>query len=73
MEAFAQAQEELVNDEPRYRAYLEGVLAKIPEEKKAHFAQLMQQKQKLQAIKECREYTGEGLRIAKDLIERYFE
>ena len=73
VEAFARAQEELVNDEPRYRAYLEGVLARIPDDKKARFAQLVKQKNKLQAIKECREYTGEGLRIAKDLIERYFE
>lgn len=71
--AVAQEQQELVNDGPRYTAYLEDVLAKIPEDRKARFAQLMQQKQKLQAIKECREFTGEGLRIAKDLIERYFE
>ena len=71
--AVAQEQQELVNDGPRYKAYLDGVLARIPDDKKARFAQLMQQNQKLQAIKECREFTGEGLRIAKDLIERYFE
>jgi ribosomal protein L7/L12 len=71
--AVAREQQELMNDGPRYTAYLEGVLAKIPEDRKARFAQLMKQNQKLQAIKECREFTGEGLKIAKDLIERYFE
>ena len=71
--AFARAQQELTDDEPRYKAYLEGVLFKIPEDKKERFALLVKQNQKLQAIKECREFTGEGLKIAKDLIERYFE
>ena len=71
--AFARAQQELTDDEPRYKAYLEGVLSKIPEDKKERFALLVKQNQKLQAIKECREFTGEGLKIAKDLIERYFE
>ena len=69
----ARAQLELENNEPRYKAYLEGVLAGIPDEKKDFFSQLVKQNRKLEAIKECREYTGEGLKVAKDLIERYFE
>ena len=71
--AFAQAQQELYNDVPRYNAYLENVLSKLPDEKKAQITGLMRQNRKLEAIKEVREYTGEGLKIAKDLVEKFFE
>ena len=73
VEAFAQAQQELVNDGPRYKAYLENVLAKLPDTEKEKISELVRQGRKIAAIKEAREYTGEGLRIAKDLVERYFE
>ena len=73
VEAFAQAQQELVNDGPRYKAYLENVLAKLPDTEKEKISELVRQGRKIEAIKEAREYTGEGLRIAKDLVERYFE
>lgn len=70
--SFAQAQQELYNDGPRFKAYLENVLAKMPEGKKDQVTQLVRQNRKLEAIKEVREYTGEGLYIAKELVERYF-
>ena len=72
-EAFAREMEALVNDGPRYKAYLENVYSKIPESKRKQITELMQQNRKIEAIKEAREYTGEGLRIAKDLVERFFE
>ena len=71
--AFAQAQQELYNDVPRYNAYLENVFSKLPGEKRSQITELMSQNRKLEAIKEVREYTGEGLKIAKDLVEKYFE
>lgn len=54
-------------------AYLENVFSKLPDEKKAQISGLMRQNRKLEAIKEVREYTGEGLKTAKDLVEKYFE
>lgn len=72
VEALAQAQQELVNDATRYKPYLEKVLDKIPDAEKEKIAELVRQGRKIEAIKEAREYTGEGLRIAKDLVDRYF-
>ena len=72
-EKFVSEMEALVNDGPRYKAYLENVYSKIPEGKRKQITELMQQNRKIEAIKEAREYTGEGLRIAKDLVERFFE
>ena len=71
--AFAHAQQELFNDVPRYNAYLENVFSKLPGEKRSQITELMRQNRKIEAIKEAREYTGEGLKIAKDLVEKYFE
>ena len=73
VDAFAQAQQELFNDVPRYNAYLENVFSKLPEEKRSQITELMRRNRKIEAIKEAREYTGEGLKIAKDLVEKYFE
>ena len=73
VDAFAQAQQELFNDVPRYNADLENVFSKLPEEKRSQITELMRQNRKIEAIKEAREYTGEGLKIAKDLVEKYFE
>lgn len=72
VEAFAKEQQELVNDTPRYKSYLEKVLDKIPDAEREKIAELVRQGRKIEAIKEAREYTGEGLRIAKDLVDRYF-
>lgn len=72
-EAFARAQQELINDGPRYKAYLEKVFNKLPEAERTGIAELMSQGRKIEAVKEVREYTGEGLRIAKDIVEKYFE
>jgi ribosomal protein L7/L12 len=72
VEAFAKEQQELVNDAPRYKSYLEKVLDKIPDAEREKIAELVRQGRKIEAIKEAREYTGEGLRIAKDLVDRYF-
>lgn len=72
VETFAKEQQELVNDAPRYKSYLEKVLDKIPDAEKEKIAELVRQGRKIEAIKEAREYTGEGLRIAKDLVDRYF-
>ena len=72
VEAFAKEQQELVNDAPRYKSYLEKVLDKISDAEKEKIAELVRQGRKIEAIKEAREYTGEGLRIAKDLVDRYF-
>ena len=65
-------EQELVNDAPRYKSYLEKVLDKISDAEKEKIAELVRQGRKIEAIKEAREYTGEGLRIAKDLVDRYF-
>lgn len=72
VETFAKEQQELVNDAPRYKSYLEKVLDKIPDAEREKIAGLVRQGRKIEAIKEAREYTGEGLRIAKDLVDRYF-
>lgn len=72
VEVFAKEQQELVNDAPRYKSYLEKVLDKIPDAEREKIAELVRQGRKIEAIKEAREYTGEGLRIAKDLVDRYF-
>ena len=72
-EAFIREQQELINDGPRYRAYLEKVYAKIPDSERDKITDLMKQNRKIEAVKEAREYTGEGLRIAKDLVETFFE
>ena len=72
VEEFAKEQQELVNDAPRYKSYLEKVLDKIPDAEREKIAELVRQGRKIEAIKEAREYTGEGLRIAKDLVDRYF-
>ncbi len=58
-------------DEGKYRAYLEQVLAKIPIDERRKITELSRSTGKLEAIKECREFTHEGLRVAKDLVERY--
>lgn len=71
--AYARAQQELYNDIPKYNAYLENVFSKLPGEKKVQIIDLVRQNRKLEAIKEVREYTGEGLKIAKDLVEKFFE
>lgn len=67
-----QSPAELVNDTRKYGKYLEEVYAGLPDDQKARYKELVKQGNKMAAIKECREYTGEGLRIAKDLIDRYF-
>lgn len=67
------SKQELINDGPRYRAYLEKVYAKIPDAEREKIADLMRQNRKIEAVKEAREFTGEGLRIAKDLVETFFE
>lgn len=67
-----QAPVELINDERKYKKYIAEVYEALPEDQKARYAELVKQGNKVMAIKECREYTGEGLRIAKDLIDRYF-
>lgn len=72
VEVLAKEQQELVNDAPRYKSYLEKVLDKIPDAEREKIAELVRQGRKIEAIKEAREYTGEGLRIAKDLVDRYF-
>ena len=72
-EAFIREQQELINDGPRYRAYLEKVYAKIPDAEREKISDLMRQNRKIEAVKEAREFTGEGLRIAKDLVETFFE
>ena len=46
---------------------------KLPEAERTGIAELMSQGRKIEAVKEVREYTGEGLRIAKDIVEKYFE
>ena len=43
-----------------------------PDAEREKIAELVRQGRKIEAIKEAREYTGEGLRIAKDLVDRYF-
>ena len=55
-----------------YKEYLDLVFKDIPDEKKALIAELVKENRKIEAIKECRECTGEGLQAAKDLVEKYF-
>ena len=51
---------------------MDNVFAKIPDTEKERIAELVRQNRKVEAIKEARVFTGEGLRIAKDLVDRYF-
>lgn len=63
--------EEIYKDAEKYAAYLEDILAKIPEDKKNEIISLVHDNRKLEAISECRKLTGEGLKVAKDLVEVY--
>ena len=69
--AAADAMEELYNDAEKYASYLEGVLAKIPEDKKNEIITLVRENKKIEAVSLCKNTTGEGLKVAKDLVEKY--
>ena len=69
MQEMAEAKQALWNDPVRYDAYLKTEAATVPSEKKERWLELLSRSEKIQAIKECREYTGLGLREAKDLVE----
>ena len=55
--------------EAEYQKHLEEVFDSIPSDKMEYFIELVKDNRKLEAIHECRVFTGEGLRVAKDLIE----
>ena len=60
-----------INDKAKYRNYLEGVLAKIPFEKRDEIIKLVLQGRKAEAMRECQRAAGEGLRIVSDLFGNY--
>jgi len=55
-----------------YKEYLDLAFADIPDDKKEVISNLVRNNEKIKAIKECRDCTGEGLSVAKDLVEKYF-
>lgn len=55
-----------------YQEYLDIAFAEIPDDKKELLTKLVTENRKIEAIDECRKSTGESLRVAKDLIEKYF-
>ena len=61
-----------IDDQAKYRNYLEDVLKKIPLEKREQIIKLVQQGKKAEAMRECQRASGEGLRIASDLFGNYF-
>lgn len=60
-----------IDDKAKYRDYLEGVLAKIPFDKKDEISKMVLQGKKVEAMRECQRAAGEGLRIASDLFGNY--
>lgn len=60
-----------IEDQAKYRAYLEDVLKKIPFEKRDQIIKLTLQGKKAEAMRECQRAAGEGLRIVSDLFGNY--
>ena len=60
-----------IDDQAKYRDYLEDVLKKISVEKREQIIKLVQQGKKAEAMRECQRASGEGLRIASDLFGNY--
>ena len=60
-----------IGDKAKYRDYLEGVLEKIPFEKRDEITKLVLQGKKVEAMRECQRASGEGLKIASDLFGNY--
>lgn len=60
-----------IDDEEKYRAYLEDVLKKIPFEMRDRIIKLTLQGKKAEAMRECQRASGEGLKIASDLFGNY--
>ncbi|MBR6046313.1 MAG: hypothetical protein IKP47_11830 [Ruminococcus sp.] len=56
---------------PEYDAYLKEAASRIPDTQKQRLISLTESGHKLDAIKECREITGVGLKYARDIIENY--
>ncbi len=50
---------------------LKRYAASISEEDKAKIIMLVEEGRKIEAIKECREITGAGLKDAKDMVDNY--
>ncbi|MBO4474160.1 MAG: ribosomal protein L7/L12 [Clostridiales bacterium] len=70
---YQQKMAEIEADPVRYDAYLRSFLSKLSIPQRNRISSLSGQDQKIQAIKECREITGAGLKYAKELVERYLE
>ena len=60
-----------IDDQEKYRAYLEDVLKKIPFEKRCQINTLVLSGNKAEAMRECQRASGEGLKIASDLFGNY--
>ena len=59
-------------DDPQlYAAYLKQEAAKLSAEQKSQLLMLIEAGDKLNAIKYCREWTGIGLKMAKDIVDSY--
>ena len=56
---------------PEYEAYMKEAASRLTGTQKQRLISLAESGHKLDAIKECREITGTGLKYAKDLIENY--
>lgn len=58
-------------DPVRYGEYMRRYAAKLDAEQKRQIVQKAERGEMLQAIKQCREQTGLGLREAKEMVEAY--
>jgi len=62
---------EIEADPVKYNQYLRSFLALLSVQARSRISTLCAQDQKMQAIKECREITGAGLKYAKETVEKY--
>lgn len=70
---FAQEKQKLYEDEKRYGAYLKDAYAKLQAQQQQELERLLQNREKIMAIKLCREWTGLGLKEAKDMMDQLQE
>jgi|GEM_PF-2439895 ribosomal protein L7/L12 len=69
---FLEEKQKLYADTKRYEAYLKEEASKrLSTSQKQDLVRMLQSGDKMNAIKQCREWTGLGLKEAKDVVEHY--
>ena len=69
---FLEEKQKLYADTKRYEAYLKEEASKrLSTSQKQDLVRMLQSGDKMNAIKQCREWTGLGLKEAKDVVDQY--